>query len=57
MSSSFLSPENFLDTTTTIIGIGTIGIGQTILLNKELFVPPPTFIGYKIGLEELLMER
>jgi hypothetical protein len=57
MSSSFLSPENFLDTTTIIIGTGTIGIGQTILLNKELFVPPPTFIGYKIGLEELLMER
>jgi hypothetical protein len=57
MSSNSLNPKNSPDIITIIIGTGIIGIGQTILLNKELFVPPLTFIGYKIGLEELLMER
>ena len=57
MSSSSSSLKNFRDITTIIIGTGIIGIGQTILLNKGLFVPPLTFIDYKIGLEELLMER
>jgi hypothetical protein len=57
MYSSSSNPKNSPNIITTIIGTGTIGIGQTILLNKELFAPPPTFIGYKIGLEELYMER
>jgi len=57
MYSSSSNPKSSPDIITTIIDAGTIGIGQTILLNKELFVPPPTFIGYKIGLEELSMER
>ena len=57
MSLSFSSHRSFRDITTTIIGTGIIGIGQTILLNKGLFVHPLTFIDYKIGLEELVMER
>jgi len=53
MSLSFLSPKNFLDTTTIITGIGIIGTGLITLLKLVLLDPHQIFIEYKNGHEEV----